>query len=106
VCAPESMLAMKPDNVTFEEAAAIPVAAFTALQGLRDKGQIQPGQKVLINGASEAWVRSPCRSASRSVQRLRAYAAQGIWTWSDQSAQITSLITLRRISRKVGTVIT
>jgi NADPH:quinone reductase-like Zn-dependent oxidoreductase len=42
----------KPANVTFDEAGAAPVAALTALQGLRDKGRIQPGQKVLVNGAS------------------------------------------------------
>ena len=51
-CTSESALAMKPDNVTFEQAASIQVAALTALQGLRDKGRIQPGQKVLINGAA------------------------------------------------------
>jgi NADPH:quinone reductase-like Zn-dependent oxidoreductase len=45
-------IARKPANLTFDEAAALPVAALTALQGLRDHGQLQPGQKVLVNGAS------------------------------------------------------
>ncbi len=52
VCAPESKLALKPANLSFEEAAAVPMAALTALQGLRDEGKIHPGQKVLINGAA------------------------------------------------------
>lgn len=51
-CASESALVTKPNNVTFEQAAAVNVGACTALQGLRDSGQIQPGQKVLINGAA------------------------------------------------------
>ena len=51
VSVPESALASKSDSLTFEEAAAVPQAAVLALQGLRDKGQIQPGQSVLINGA-------------------------------------------------------
>lgn len=50
-CAGKSKLALKPATLSFEAAAAVPVAAFTALQGLRDKGRIQPGQKVLIHGA-------------------------------------------------------
>src|SRR5258706_988546 len=51
-CAAENQLALKPANLSFEAAAAVPVAALTALQGLRDKGGIQRGQKVLVDGAS------------------------------------------------------
>src|SRR6266699_379455 len=51
-CAREDTLVLKPANSSFEEAAAAPVAALTALQGLRDKGKIQPGQQVLIQGAT------------------------------------------------------
>lgn len=52
VAAPESTLALKPAKLSFAEAAAVPMTAVTALQGLRDRGQLQPGQQVLINGAS------------------------------------------------------
>lgn len=51
-CAEEELLALKPENVSFEEAAAVPVGALTAVQGLRDHGQLESGDHVLVNGAS------------------------------------------------------
>jgi NADPH:quinone reductase-like Zn-dependent oxidoreductase len=52
VCVPESDLVPKPRNLTFEQAAAVPLAASTALLGVRDEGRVRPGQRVLVNGAS------------------------------------------------------
>ncbi len=51
-CAPESLIAIKPENLSFSEAAAVPAAGVTALQALRDSGRIRPGENVLVNGAS------------------------------------------------------
>jgi NADPH:quinone reductase-like Zn-dependent oxidoreductase len=52
VCAEENAITLKPATLSFEQAAAVPMAAITALQGLRDNGNIQPGHKVLVQGAS------------------------------------------------------
>ena len=68
VCAPERMLAHKPGNISFELAAAVPMAAGVALQALRNKGQIQPGQKVAISGASGG-------VGTFAVQIAKAYGA-------------------------------
>lgn len=51
-CAPASSVALKPESLTWEQAASLPIAGVTALQGLRDKGRIRAGQRVLINGAA------------------------------------------------------
>ena len=64
----EDRLAPKPDNLTFDQAAAIPMAGCTALQGLRDKANVQPGQSVLIYGAGAASAPSPSRSPSLSAR--------------------------------------
>jgi NADPH:quinone reductase-like Zn-dependent oxidoreductase len=68
-CAPERTLARKPSSMTFEEAAAIPQAGVIALQGIREKGQVQPGQKVLINGAGGS-------GGSFAVQLAKLYGAE------------------------------
>ena len=69
VCARERSLALKPGSMTFEEAAAIPQAAVIALQGVRDKGQVKPGQKVLINGAGGG-------AGTFAVQLAKLYGAE------------------------------
>jgi NADPH:quinone reductase-like Zn-dependent oxidoreductase len=70
-CGSESRLAIKPGNVTFEQAASVGIAATTALQALRDKGHIQPGTKFWSTGRREEWGRSPYRSRSLSAPRCR-----------------------------------
>jgi NADPH:quinone reductase-like Zn-dependent oxidoreductase len=69
VCVPEKSLALKPKNMTFEEAAAVPMAAVTALQGLRDLGKIQAGQKVVIQGAAGG-------VGTYAVQIAKSYGAE------------------------------
>ena len=90
VCARESALVSKPANVSFEQAAAVPVAGLTALQGLRDKAQLQPGQKVLINGAAGG-------VGSFAVQIAKAFGAEVTGVCSTRNVEM-----VRSIGADVG----
>jgi NADPH:quinone reductase-like Zn-dependent oxidoreductase len=96
VAVPAKELVLKPSNATFEEAAAAPQAAVVALQGLRDSGNIQPGQKVLINGASggigpyavqiaksfDAHVTAVC--SARNLDLLRSIGADHVINYTQE----------------------
>jgi NADPH:quinone reductase-like Zn-dependent oxidoreductase len=80
-CTLESALALKPENVTHEQAAAVSVAARTALQGLRDKGHIQAGQRVLINGAAGG-------VGTFAVQIAKSFGAEVTGVGSTRNAEV------------------
>lgn len=84
-CAAETNLVLKPANVSFEAAASVPVAALTALQGLRDTGKIQPGQKVLIQGASGG-------VGTFAVQIAKAFGADVTATCSPRNLEMARSI--------------
>ena len=93
-CADESALVLKPENISFQQAAAVPVAAFTALQALRDKGRLRPEQRVLINGAAGGvgtfavqiarWMGAEVTGvcSTRNVERLRSIGAHHVIDYS------------------------
>ena len=105
-CARDSKLAPKPEGVSFEQAAAVPIAGLTALQALRDKAHLQAGQKVLINGAAEGSAHLPCRSRSRSALMLPAFAARRMSNWYARSGPIVSSTTHARISLRTANATT
>jgi len=91
VTAPENtMIVLKPKGSTFEEAAAISVGAGTALQGLRDTGQIEPGQKVLINGASGA-------VGTFAIQIAKAFGAEVTAVCSTGNVEMARLLGAKQV---------
>lgn len=90
VTAPENTLARKPSNISFEEAAAVPQAALVALQGLRDKGQIKAGQKILIAGASGG-------NGTFAVQIARAFGADVTGVCSTRNLDMVRAIGADRV---------
>jgi NADPH:quinone reductase-like Zn-dependent oxidoreductase len=89
-CASESELVMKPDNISFEQAASVRIAGLTALQGLRNKGHIRPGQKVLINGAAGG-------VGTFAVQIAKSFGADVIGVCSTRNMEMVRSIGADRV---------
>ena len=89
-----------PDNVSFEQAAALPIAGVTALQALRDKGQLKAGQRVLINGASGGVGTFAVQIAKAWALRCMACAAGAMRRWFETWALTTYSTTKPKISPK------
>jgi NADPH:quinone reductase-like Zn-dependent oxidoreductase len=83
--APEGQLAAKPANLTFEQAAVVPISGFAALQGLRDEGEVQPGQRVLVIGAAGG-------VGSFAVQLAKAFGAQVTGVCSTRQVELVRSI--------------
>jgi len=83
VAVPEDALALKPANASFEQAGALPISGFTALQAVRDRGEVKPGQKVMIIGASGA-------VGSFAVQIAKAFGAQVTGVASTRNAEMVT----------------
>src|SRR5215831_19482565 len=98
VSVPQHLLASRPKNLSCEQAAAVPMAAITALLGLRDQGRLKPGQKVLSTGPREASARSRYRSPGRSARRSPPFAAPRTRSWPAPSAPLRSLTTPHKTS--------
>ena len=89
-CAAEAKLATKPESVTFEQAAAMPIAGLTALQGLRDKGGLRLGQKVLINGAAGG-------IGTFAVQIAKSFGAEVVGVCSTKNVELVRSLGADRV---------
>lgn len=90
MCAPEAKIVQKPENVSFEQAAAVPIAGLTALQALRDQGHLRPGQKILINGAAGG-------IGTFAVQIAKSYGADVTGVCSTKNVELVRSLGANRV---------